>query len=176
MSDENGHDGERVTEEIRSRRCQTDGAGPRLARSCRSTGGIAKIRRRYSGPPDAEVPYLRVANVQRGYLDLERDHDMPSEAEELTNCGSSKETYFSRKAGDRDKLGRGWVWNGEIEDCYSSEPHLPCTASQRCRAQVRLVPRQFFGQQWFTRTGKQTTNLASINKGVLSRFLSRWPH
>src|SRR5262249_10993679 len=28
----------------------------------------------------------------------------------------------------------------------------------------------FFGQKWFTRTGKQTTNLASINKGVLSRF------
>ena len=28
----------------------------------------------------------------------------------------------------------------------------------------------FFGQDWFTKTGKQTTNLASINKGVLSRF------
>jgi type I restriction enzyme S subunit len=28
----------------------------------------------------------------------------------------------------------------------------------------------FFGQQWFTRTGKQTTNLASINKGVLRSF------
>src|SRR5262249_12410421 len=28
----------------------------------------------------------------------------------------------------------------------------------------------FFGQNWFNRTGKQTTNLASINKGVLRRF------
>ena len=28
----------------------------------------------------------------------------------------------------------------------------------------------YFGQDWFTKTGKQTTNLASINKGVLSRF------
>ena len=27
-----------------------------------------------------------------------------------------------------------------------------------------------FGQEWFTRAGKQTTNLASINKGMLRRF------
>jgi type I restriction enzyme, S subunit len=75
------------------------------------------------------------------------------------------------EGGDRDKLGRGWVWNGEIAECIHQN-HI-----FRARPNCAVIHPKFvsyhgnhFGQQWFVKTGKQTTNLASINKGVLRRF------
>ena len=75
------------------------------------------------------------------------------------------------EGGDRDKLGRGWVWNDEIEECihqnhiFRARPRLPFVDPK-----FVSYHGNYFGQDWFTKTGKQTTNLASINKGVLSRF------
>ena len=75
------------------------------------------------------------------------------------------------EGGDRDKLGRGWVWGGEIEECIHQN-HVfrarPCL--EAVDPKFVSLHGNFFGQQWFTRTGKQTTNLASINKNVLRAF------
>ena len=75
------------------------------------------------------------------------------------------------EGGDRDKLGRGWVWSGEIEDCIHQNHVF------RSRLLLDEIQPEFiswwgnsFGQQFFERTGKQTTNLASINLSVLSSF------
>ena len=73
--------------------------------------------------------------------------------------------------GYRDKLGRGWVWKGEVEECIHQN-HV---------FRARLLPGgvmpeivswwgNSFGQDFFSRFGKQTTNLASINLAVLSQF------
>jgi type I restriction enzyme S subunit len=122
-------------------------------------GGITKDQKRQRTATMREVPYLRVANVQRGYLDLEEIKTILAEAEEIESFG------------DRDKLGRGWVWNSEIEECIHQN-HI-----FRARLFAPWIHAKFvsyhgncFGQQWFTRTGKQTTNLASINKTVLRCF------
>lgn len=118
-----------------------------------------------------EVPYLRVANVQRGYLDLEEIKTIHADQGELDTLRLKKGDILFTEGGDRDKLGRGWVWNDEIEVCIHQN-HI-----FRARPRLQFVDPKFvsyhgnfFGQDWFTRTGKQTTNLASINKGVLSRF------
>ncbi|MBV9469525.1 MAG: restriction endonuclease subunit S, partial [Abitibacteriaceae bacterium] len=63
-------------------------------------------------------PYLRVANVRRGYLDL-------SEIKYINVPDSEMETYrlkpgdilFVEGNGSRAELGRVAKWNGEIEDC-----------------------------------------------------------
>ena len=75
------------------------------------------------------------------------------------------------EGGDRDKLGRGWVWGGEIEECIHQNHVF------RSRLLLNEVRPEFiswwgnsFGQQFFERSGKQTTNLASINLSVLSSF------
>jgi len=118
-----------------------------------------------------EVPYLRVANVQRGYLDLAEVKWIFADEHELEALRLQKGDILFTEGGDRDKLGRGWVWNDEIEECIHQN-HI-----FRARPRLALVNPKFvsyhgnyFGQDWFTKTGRQTTNLASINKGVLSRF------
>jgi type I restriction enzyme S subunit len=142
-----------------------------LARIADINGGITKDQKRSRTPTMREVPYLRVANVQRSYLDLHEIKTIFAEDEDIAAMRLRKGDVLFTEGGDRDKLGRGWVWNDEIEECIHQN-HI-----FRARLCLPLVEPKFvsyhgnfFGQQWFTATGKQTTNLASINKGVLSRF------
>ncbi len=134
-------------------------------------GGITKDQKRQRTPTMREVPYLRVANVQRGYLDLGEIKSILADSEEIEALRLLPGDILFTEGGDRDKLGRGWVWNGEIEGCihqnhiFRARPCLPLVEPK-----FVSFHGNFFGQKWFTRTGKQTTNLASINKGVLSRF------
>jgi len=63
------------------------------------------------------LPYLRVANVQDGYLDL----DEVKEVEVLTSEFDKWQLQFGdillTEGGDWDKLGRGTVWQDEIPNC-----------------------------------------------------------
>ena len=134
-------------------------------------GGITKDQKRPTTATMREVPYLRVANVQRGFLDLAEMKTIFAEEEEIQSLRLQDGDILFTEGGDRDKLGRGWVWNGEIVECIHQN-HI-----FRARARSSAIEPKFisyhgnhFGQKWFVRTGKQTTNLASINKGVLSRF------
>ncbi|MHB1423321.1 MAG: restriction endonuclease subunit S [Gemmataceae bacterium] len=134
-------------------------------------GGITKDQKRQRTVTMREVPYLRVANVQRGYLDLKESKTILAEAEEIEHLRLEKGDILFTEGGDRDKLGRGWVWNGEIEECIHQN-HI-----FRARLYAPWIHAKFvsyhgnhFGRHWFTRTGKQTTNLASINKTVLCCF------
>lgn len=134
-------------------------------------GGITKDQKRPRSATMREVPYLRVANVQRGFLDLTEMKTILAEEEEIASLRLKKGDILFTEGGDRDKLGRGWIWNAEIEECIHQN-HI-----FRARLYSELVEPKFvsyhgnyFGQRWFVKTGKQTTNLASINKTVLSRF------
>lgn len=77
-------------------------------------GGIAKGKD-YEGRETVSLPYLRVANVQNGFVDL-------TEVKEISVLESEVERYSLRsgdvlmnEGGDNDKLGRGTVWQGQIE-------------------------------------------------------------
>jgi type I restriction enzyme, S subunit len=134
-------------------------------------GGVTKDTKRQLDPSFVDVPYLRVANVQRGYLNLSDVTTIrvpPDKAKALALEGGD---ILFNEGGDRDKLGRGWVWQGEIDHCIHQN-HV---------FRARLLNEQFdpkyvsmhgntFGQQWFERMGKQTTNLASINLRTLRTF------
>ncbi len=134
-------------------------------------GGITKDQKRRSTTTTREVPYLRVANVQRGFLDLSDMKSILAEEEKIQSLRLQEGDVLFTEGGDRDKLGRGWVWSGEIPECIHQN-HI--FRARLCRevAEPKFISYHgnHFGQKWFVRTGKQTTNLASINKGVLSRF------
>ena len=75
------------------------------------------------------------------------------------------------EGGDRDKLGRGWIWRNEVPDCIHQNHVF------RSRLYLNEIVPEFvswwgnsFGQDFFNRYGKQTTNLASINLTLLSTF------
>lgn len=134
-------------------------------------GGVTKDSKKQSDPSFVEVRYLRVANVQRGFLKLDevaliRVH--PDKAKALYL--ESGDILFN-EGGDRDKLGRGWVWEGQVPNCIHQNHVFRARLSEE-----RLSPKfvswigNSFGQRWFEKAGKQTTNLASINKKTLEAF------
>lgn len=110
-------------------------------------------------------PYLRVANVQRGVLDLREikyinvpDADMPKlrlEVGDVLLC----------EGNSPDLVGRGAIWGGEIADCVHQNHVLRVRVGRN-----RLLPQYVLavinsshGQAYFRSKAKRTTNLASIN-------------
>jgi type I restriction enzyme S subunit len=134
-------------------------------------GGITKDQKRRRTTTMREVPYLRVANVQRGFLDLAEVKTIFAESDEIDALRLKAGDVLFTEGGDRDKLGRGWVWNNEIPDCIHQN-HIFRARLNLAAVEPRFVSwhGNYFGQKWFTETGKQTTNLASINKSILRRF------
>lgn len=134
-------------------------------------GGITKDQKRTSGPSVREVPYLRVANVQRGFLDLREIKMILADEAVIESLRLIPGDVLFTEGGDRDKLGRGWVWKGEIDDCiHQNHIFRARIVEQIVHPKLISYHGNSFGQGWFAKAGKQTTNLASINKGMLCQF------
>jgi type I restriction enzyme S subunit len=118
-----------------------------------------------------EVPYLRVANVQDGYLDLQEISTIRINREDLRRYSVLPFDVLMNEGGDIDKLGRGALWRGQIQPCVHQN-HVfvvrckPALAPQFLSAWSASPP----ARRYFLFAGKQTTNLASINKTSLGQL------
>jgi type I restriction enzyme S subunit len=126
--------------------------------------GVAKGQK-YGNSKTLEAPYLRVANVQDGYLDLTEIKTIRVPPGEIESLRLQAGDIVMTEGGDFDKLGRGAIWPGGIVDCI----HQNHVFRVRLDRPV-LIPRFFaeflrstFAKSYFLRCSKQTTNLASIN-------------
>ncbi len=131
-------------------------------------GGITVNKKRRDAT-SRSVPYLRVANVQRGYLDLAEIKQIEApEADIQELCLVPGDVLFN-EGGDRDKLGRGWVWEGQLAECIHQN-HVFRARPFSNELSSRLISwwGNTFGKDYFLREGKQTTNLASINMTKLA--------
>lgn len=63
------------------------------------------------------VPYLRVANVQNGYIDISDLAKLSVTQEEAEKYQLPTGCVLMTEGGDRDKLGRGCVWDGQVSPC-----------------------------------------------------------
>jgi len=133
--------------------------------------GVAKGTKRGRDVPTREVPYLRVANVQRGYLNLTHIKTIEATESDIAELRLIPGDVLFNEGGDLDKLGRGWVWHGEVAECIHQNHVF------RMRPMLSATPSEFishhgnsFGKEWFKKAGKQTTNLASINMTMLRAF------
>jgi type I restriction enzyme S subunit len=135
-------------------------------------GGITKDKKKEeAGSGFVEVPYLRVANVQRGFLDLSTltSIKVPPVVAERRRLHHGD--VLLTEGGDRDKLGRGWIWEGQVADCVHQN-HVFRARIYDERFDPRFVSlwANSFGQQWFFENGGQTTGIASISLSTLKRF------
>jgi len=143
----------------------------RLGTIAQIGSGMAVSKSRKLEDP-VEVPYLRVANVQRGKLDLDEVKTMEVERSELESLRLRKWDVLFNEGGDRDKLGRGWVWESQIEPCITQNHVFRASPWLDDELHSKFISYwgNAFGRDYFEKAGKQTTNLASINKTVLSMF------
>jgi type I restriction enzyme S subunit len=79
-------------------------------------GGLQKSPNRK--PTRHHYPYLRVANVHRGSLDLNNLHRFELTEEELSRLRlQTGDLLIVEGNGSRTEIGRCALWNGEVEDC-----------------------------------------------------------
>ncbi|MDO9224913.1 MAG: restriction endonuclease subunit S [Pseudomonadota bacterium] len=133
-------------------------------------GGIAKNSNVEPADP-ISVHYLRVANVQDGYLDLAEMSKIQLSRHDLNRYRVLPGDVLMNEGGDLDKLGRGAIWNGEFNPCVNQN-HVFVV---RCKSV--LLPEYLnvwtatkSSRRFFLFAGKQTTNLASISKSSLGEL------
>jgi len=117
-------------------------------------------------------PYLRVANVQDGYLDLEDIAEIEIPFEEARRYELQSGDVLMTEGGDFDKLGRGYVWEGQISGCLHQNHIFAVRPKQSdVRSQfLSALMSSGYGRAYFTATSKQSTNLASTNSTKLGNF------
>lgn len=116
-----------------------------------------------TGKKHIAVPMLRVANVQDGYLSLDDVHMMNIEPEQLDRYSLREGDVLMNEGGDNDKLGRGTVWNKEIDPCIHQN-HVFAIRPFKVEPQwLDILTRAEYAKYHFYRVAKQSTNLASIS-------------
>lgn len=118
------------------------------------------------------VPYLRVANVKDGYLDLTEVHTFEATEAEVAKCQLRHGDILLTEGGDRDKLGRGTLWEGQLPECIHQNHIFRARFDQHrfCPLFVSLQLGSAYGRAYFLAHGKQTTGIATINQKVLKAF------
>jgi type I restriction enzyme S subunit len=124
--------------------------------------GIAKGKDN-SGQETIEVPYLRVANVQDGFLDLESVTTIEIPANSLDRYRLRVGDVLMNEGGDYDKLGRGHIWNGEIEPCIHQNHVFAIRPKSLSSEWLNEITGSDYAQFYFMTHSKQSTNLASIS-------------
>lgn len=122
-------------------------------------------------PSDPEWPYLRVANVQVGRVELSeiKSVRVPEHraGQSLLRAGD----VLLTEGGDRDKLGRGALWSGEIAPMLHQNHVFAVKVGRNLDA--RFLMRWLDAspaRRHFESTAVQTTNLASTNKTLVGNL------
>lgn len=114
------------------------------------------------------LPYLRVANVQDGFLDLSEIKEIEATERDIKKYRLKAGDILMTEGGDFDKLGRGAMWSGEVAECIHQNHIFRVRLSDgyeprffECYLRTPMVKTYFLG------CAKKTTNLASINMSQL---------
>lgn len=137
--------------------------------------GVAKGKTGLTDP--VRLPYLRVANVQDGRIDLGEVKYIEIERSQVLRYSLKAGDVLMTEGGDFDKLGRGAVWQGQIDPCL----HQNHVFAVRPKAGVvdagylAALAASEYGRTYFLSCAKRSTNLASINSTQLKAFSVRMP-
>lgn len=128
--------------------------------------------RRFSPDEAVELPYMRVANVKDGHLDLSEVKTIAVKRNEVEKYRLLPGDLLMTEGGDPDKLGRSALWSGEIDTCLHQN-HIFKVRADRARVlpeYLRELSGSHYGKSYFLRIAKKTTGIASINRTQLSGF------
>ena len=150
--------------------------GRRLKQVARIQTGIT-LGKEYRSQELIERPYLRVANVQSGHLDLSEITTVRVPLAEVKKTTLEIGDVLMTEGGDIDKLGRGCLWHGEVDDCLHQNHVFAVRPNRQTLIPAFLVALMGtpHGRNYFHSTAKQTTNLAATNGTTLGEFPMHLP-
>ena len=150
----------------------TKWAVQRLSVHTEVVSGVTKGKK-YKAEDLIEVPYMRVANVQDGHFVLDEIKTISVTQKEIDQYQLQSGDLLLTEGGDPDKLGRGSVWENQINNCI----HQNHIFRVRINEQSELNPYYLsaligsrYGKSYFLKSAKQTTGIASINSTQLKNF------
>ena len=109
-------------------------------------------------------PYLRVANVKEDRLELDDVTEIEVTRQEAARSSLRPRDVLMTEGGDLDKLGRGTLWNGEIDHCLHQNHGFAIRCSPHLLPEfLAYYTRTSAARAYFAATGVKTTNLASTN-------------
>lgn len=119
-----------------------------------------------------ERPYLRVANVQGGYVDLNDLATIEVTPDEDLKYRLHSGDVLMTEGGDRDKLGRGCVWHGEIEPCLHQNHVFAVQTNETILLPefLEYLTASNVGRSYFDVTAIKTTNLACTSSSKVLAF------
>lgn len=122
-------------------------------------------------PADPEWPYLRVANVQVGYVDLREIKTVRVPHQKAAVSMLQPGDVLMTEGGDIDKLGRGALWHGDVPDMLHQNHIFAVRPTKDLDSEFLVYwldgP---VARTYFRTTAKQTTNLAGTNKWTLGNL------
>lgn len=133
----------------------------RLKQLAEVRGGLT-LGKQYVGAL-VEYPYLRVANVQDGYLKLDDVLTVEVPASEAALNLLAYGDVLMNEGGDIDKLGRGCVWRDEIAPCLHQNHVFAVRPHSVDSDWLALWTSTLEAKRYFESRAKRSTNLASIS-------------
>jgi len=141
-------------------------------------GKIADVRsgvtkgRKLGDKDTVEVPYLRVANVQDGFLDLTEMKTIEVLPGDVDRFHLEDGDILMTEGGDPDKLGRGTVWRNQIEGCIHQNHVFRVRTNREKLAPEYLAAllRTQYAKHYFLSCAKRSSNLASVNSTQVKAF------
>jgi type I restriction enzyme S subunit len=130
------------------------------------------LGKKFEGVTLVSRPYLRVANVQDGYLALDDITMIELPREDASRYELRKGDVLLTEGGDFDKLGRGCVWDGQVNGCLHQN-HIFAVRPRSSLLRSHFLASTMssgYGRAYFTATSKQSTNLASTNSTKLGNL------
>ncbi len=127
-------------------------------------GGVT-LGRKLGDRKTVTLPYLRVANVKRGEIDLTLIKEVSIAEDEIERYALRENDLLMTEGGDWDKVGRAAIWRAEIPVCLHQN-HVFRARMRSSELRPFWFERYFnspVGRGYFESASKQTTNLASIN-------------
>lgn len=136
------------------------------------TSGLTKGKK-YEGKTTRFLPYMRVANVQDGFLNLQEIKEIEATEDEINRFNLRFGDLLLTEGGDPDKLGRGTTWKNQIQDCIFQNHIFRVRINDIEKINPIFLSYQtgsIYGKKYFLKSAKQTTGIASINSTQLKKF------
>jgi type I restriction enzyme, S subunit len=125
-------------------------------------GGLT-LGKSYGAADLIELPYLRVANVQDGYLSLDEVVTVSVPQREADANLLQPGDVLMNEGGDDDKLGRGCVWRGEISPCLHQNHVFAVRPHGVDSDWLNHWTGSAYAKTYFELKARRSTNLASIS-------------
>lgn len=134
-------------------------------------GGLQVSYKRASNP--IEVPYLRVANVYRGYLDLVEIKKIRVKENELERVKlKTGDLLIVEGHGNINEIGRCAQWDGSIDNC-AHQNHLirfRCDSTLLNPFYAEYLINSWFGKIQMANSSKTTSGLNTISTNNVRNF------